>query len=166
MCWDGGKTARSWNILKYCIFYIYICLLLVALKINWILCLVCPGMPPKSRAARIWQKTKIKKKKRNHRSVDKHFTVLLGRAFLQLVEFLRWWNTKDSSSFFNDLLMWSLKGRLRSVNTARALDLLQKLTARCFSEQHKQVPQWCQEQNKSLFLCFYSCQIFLNICIL
>lgn len=73
---EGGE--RSQHTLKY------LYLLLEAFRINWISCLVCSGMLPKCRGAINWLK-----KKKNHKRVDKHFTVLLGKAMLNLVEFLR-----------------------------------------------------------------------------
>lgn len=49
--------------------------------------------------------------KKNHKSIAKHFTDPLGRAMLNLVEFLRRQNTKYGGSSLSDLLTWSLKER-------------------------------------------------------
>lgn len=123
---------------------------------SWILCLLCPGTWPKSKGAMVVYKNKSQ-------SVDKHFTLLLAKVMLHLVEFLGWHHRgREGGKWpFGDLLMVT-KGRWTSLDTPRALNLAGQMNS--FSGQHKLMSQWCQGQNKSLFVSLpFPFQVFLNI---
>lgn len=79
---------------------------------SWILCLLCPGTWPKSKGAMVVYKNKSQ-------SVDKHFTLLLAKVMLHLVEFLGWHHRGKeggdplvtySWSLREDEHLWTLQG--------------------------------------------------------
>lgn len=150
MKWDG-KREWSGSTLKYPTDKFLSCW---AHLESWILCLVCPGICPKSKGAMVVYKNKSQ-------SVGKHFPLLVGKVMLHLVEFLRWHHRGREGGD----LWWPTdgsKGRWTSLDTPRALNLAGEIKS--FSGQHKLMSQWCQGQNKSLFVSLpFPFQVFLNI---